>query len=87
MEQLKADDELFARIPMLTGSVLERIQPLLDEYLLCSIKIRQLRSRGRIWDDQILLLQRLQNQDERRIRAMIEDGIDPVFSNFELARS
>lgn len=79
MDTTAADPDLtFSLVHTEGKSIMERLQTLLEEYLLCKVKINQLIRNRPNMDDQIAVLEKIRDNDERRMLELIQQGADPV---------
>ena len=78
METITELSQIFGQVRSLTASLQKKIQPLLEEHLLCALKIKQLESKNAIGDgaiDAIKMMKDIQLQAEQEIREIIRSGI------------
>jgi hypothetical protein len=78
MDTITDLDQSFRLVLTESKNILERLEPLMEEYLLCKLKIKQLIRNCPNMDEQIALLEKIRDQDERRMLELIQQGADPV---------
>lgn len=71
MDKVAQPDQFYQLVSLLKVGLLSRAQDLLEEHILCSLKIKQLKLKGFGDSDQIALLENIRKEDEKRLIEML----------------
>lgn len=71
MDKVAQPDQFYQLVSLLRVGLLSRAQDLIEEHILCSLKIRQLKLKGLTNSEQIVLLENIRKEDEKRLIEML----------------
>jgi len=79
MDTLITFETLYDELKATHRETIERISPLIEEYLFCILTIRKLKKIEDEDPEQITILENIMKQDRKRIDDLLNLGIDPVY--------